>query len=138
MHVFCALMLKFSILCLLQRILRGYLIFVFSSPITQNMWVPWLNGLFGNVFSFCFHHSIFWFLSDELWKLKTHFKCFQVIETKVWCIFVNTHTMRDPPTTTFDSLSSHFFFFLLHYSFFFLYSSIHSFFLFSSFSPFSS
>ena len=26
---------------------------------------------------FCFHHSILWFLSYELWKLKTHFDCFQ-------------------------------------------------------------
>ena len=54
---------------------------LFSSPITQNWWIPWLKGLFEFVFSFCFYHSIFWFLSDELWKLKTHFRCFQVIKT---------------------------------------------------------
>ena len=24
----------------------------------------------------CFHYSIIWFLSDKLWKLKTHFRCF--------------------------------------------------------------
>ena len=56
------------------------LITLFPSPITQNWWVPWL---FGFVFSFCFHHSILWFLSDELWKLKTHFRCFQVIKTEL-------------------------------------------------------
>ena len=30
-----------------------------------------------SVFSFCFYHSILWFLSDELWKLKTPKMCFQ-------------------------------------------------------------
>ena len=45
------------------------------------------RSLFGFIFKFCFHHSIFWFLSDELWKLKTHFRCFQVIETELWWHF---------------------------------------------------
>ena len=76
--------------------LNGCLDFQFPSPITQNMWVPWLNGLFGDVFSFCFYHSILWFLSDKLWKLKTHFKCFQVMKQSYDDIFVNTHTLRDP------------------------------------------
>ena len=66
-----------------RKILRGCLDFQFPSPITQNMWVPWLNGLFGDVFSFCFYHSILWFLSNELWKLKTHFRCFQVIKIEL-------------------------------------------------------
>ena len=30
-----------------------------------------------SIFSFYFHYSILWFLSDELWKLITHFNCFQ-------------------------------------------------------------
>ena len=42
-----------------KRKIRGCLVFVFPSPITQNMWVPWLNGLFEDVFSFCFHKLIF-------------------------------------------------------------------------------
>ena len=32
--------------------------------------------LLGFVFSFCFYHSILWFLSNKLWKLKTYFRCF--------------------------------------------------------------
>ena len=56
---------------------------LFSSPITQNWWVPQQKGVFGFVFSFCFHHLILWFFSDELAKLKTTFWCFQVIETKL-------------------------------------------------------
>ena len=52
------------------------LIILFLSPITQNWWIPRLFGLFGFIFSFCFHHTIFWYLSDKLWKLKTHFKVF--------------------------------------------------------------
>ena len=50
---------------------------------------PMEKSLFGFVFKFCFHHLIFWFLSDKLWKLKTHFRCFQVIETELWCHFGN-------------------------------------------------
>ena len=49
-----------------NRALRGCLDFVFPSPITlftspiaQNMWVPGLNSLFGDVFSFCFYQSFF-------------------------------------------------------------------------------
>ena len=60
------------------------------------MWVPWLNGLFGDVFSFCFHHSIFWFFSDELWKLKTHFRCFQFPKLSFHGIFVIKHTCMRP------------------------------------------
>ena len=60
------------------------------------MWVPWLNGLFGDVFSFCFHHSIFWFFSDELWKLKTHFRCFQFPKLSFHGIFVIKHTCMGP------------------------------------------
>ena len=50
---------------------------------------PMERSLFGFVFKFCFYHSIFWFLSDKLWKLKTHFKCFQVIKTELWWHFGN-------------------------------------------------
>ena len=53
--------------------IRGCLDLLFPSLITQNMWVPRLRSLFG----FCFHHSILLFLSDELWKFKIHFRCFQ-------------------------------------------------------------
>ena len=59
-----------------SKILRGCLDFqfplpitLFPSPITQNMWVPWLTSVFDIVSSFYFHHSILWFLNDELWKL---------------------------------------------------------------------
>ena len=90
------------------------LITLFSLPITQKWWVPRLSSLFGCAFSFYFHHSILWFLSDELWKLKTHFKCFQVIKTEFPWHFGNkthvgvTHCQREvtlaqllriPPTT---------------------------------------
>ena len=79
--------------------LRGYLDFQFPSPITlfpslitQNWWVPRLSNMFGCVSSFCFHHSILWFLSDGLWKLKIHFKCFQAIKTQFpWHFRNKTH-----------------------------------------------
>ena len=81
----------------------GCLVFVFSlpitlfpSPITQNMWVPRLRNLFGIVFSFCFHHLILWFLSDKLWKLKTHFRCFQFPKLSFHGIFVNIFTWWPP------------------------------------------
>ena len=67
-----------------EKRLTCCLVFIFPSPIslfplpiTQNKWDPPQESLFGCVSSFCFHHSILWFLSDELWKLKTHFSCFQ-------------------------------------------------------------
>ena len=73
------------------------------SPITQKLWDPRRETLFGCVFKFCFHHSILWFLSDKLWKLKTHFRCFQVIETELWWHFCK-YTHIEGPTV----LSSHF------------------------------
>ena len=50
---------------------------------------PMEKSLFGFVFKFCFHHLILLFFSDELWKLKTHFRCFQVMETELWWHFDN-------------------------------------------------
>ena len=47
------------------------------------------RSLFGFIFKSCFYYSIFWFLSDKLWKLKTHFKCFQVIKIELWWHFGN-------------------------------------------------
>ena len=70
--------------------LRGVWICCFPSPITQNSLVPQLSSLFGCVFSFCFHYSILWFLSNKLWKLKTHFGCFQVIMA-FFVILLNHH-----------------------------------------------
>ena len=88
------------------------------------------------VFSYCFHYSIIWFLSDELWKLKTHFRCFQFHDSIFNDIFVIKHTLKDPlvrSAATFDlfffslgsmrwSSSSSFFpftrvFFFFHFSF---------------------
>ena len=124
--------------------LRGCLDLVFSithhsvsSLITQNWCAPWLFGLFGFVFSFCFHHSILWFLSDELWKLKTTFRCIWVMKTKLWRHFGKythiwgTHSQRVVKSgQTFCSLQhalSYFFFFffpfmlgLVFFFFFFL------------------
>ena len=81
-------------------LLFPFLITLFPSPITQTWRDSWLKSLFG----FCFHHSILWFFSDELWKLKTHFRCFQVIETELWWHFCKyTHiegpTVRGPAVT---------------------------------------
>ena len=48
--------------------------------------------LFGWVLDHCFYHSILWFLSDELWKLKTHFRCFQFLKLSFQWHFRNyTH-----------------------------------------------
>ena len=119
-----------------QRLFGGCLAFVFPSPITQNMWVPWLNGLFGDVFSFCFHHLILWFLVMSYGNWKHILSVFKLWKQNYDSIFVNTHTMRDPSTTTFASLSFFlfsFFFFLLHFSFFFICSLVHSLFLSFSF-----
>ena len=56
-----------------------------------------VSSLFGFVFKFCFHHSILWFLSDKLWNLKTHFRCFKVIKTKLWWHFCK-YTHIEGPT----------------------------------------
>ena len=93
------------------------------SLITQNLWVPWKKTLFGFVSSFCFHHLIIWFLSDELWKLKFSF------QNSIFSdISVIKHTLRDllvlssqiyllSPISRF-LLFFFFFSFLLHFSFF--------------------
>ena len=106
------------------------------------MWVPWLNDFFGDVFSFCFYHSIIWFLSDELWKLKTHFRCFQVMKTELWWHFCK-YTHIEGPTIRPFALSNTvvFFFFFFSFSFFFLFFVFHArshLSLFSSSSSFSS
>ena len=98
---------------------------LFPSLITQNWWVSRLSSLFGCVFNFRFYHSIFWFLSDELWKIKTHFKCFQVMDTELWWHFGKHTYLRNPQPVSsqirffflFLSLWVVFFFFLFSFSF---------------------
>ena len=88
---------KWDSMSLHTKKLRGYLDFQFLSRITQNWWIPRLSNVFGFVFNIFFHHSIFWFLSNELWKLKTHFRCFQVMENWVMWHFCNfTQQQWDP------------------------------------------
>ena len=70
---------------------------LFSSLITQKWWDPRKERLFGFVFKFCFPHSIFWFLSNELAKRKTSFGCFWVMETKLWWHFCK-YTHIEGPT----------------------------------------
>ena len=101
---------------------------------------PQRESLFGFVFKFCFHHSILWFFSDELWKLKTHFRCFQVMETKLWWQSCKYTHIEGPTSCNFWLHSPlFFFFFFFHFSFcttlFFLcyLASINSLFLFSFF-----
>ena len=110
---------------------------------------PQRESLFGFVFKFCFHHSILWFFSDELWKLKTHFRCFQVMETKLWWQSCK-YTHIEGPTSCNFWVHSPLFFFFFFFPLFFLYNSLLSllfgkhqffisfFFFFPSFSPFSS
>ena len=50
----------------------------------------------GYVLKFCFHHSIIWFFSDELAKLKTTFWCFWVMKTELWWYFDKYTHIRDP------------------------------------------
>lgn len=67
---------------------RGCLNFsVFSSRIIlfllltySKIQVPQSNILFGCVFKFRFHHSIFTKISNEFWKLKTSLRCFQILD----------------------------------------------------------
>ena len=96
---------------------------LFPSLITQNWWVSRLSSLFGCVFNFRFYHSIFWFLSDELWKIKTYFKCFQVMDTELWWHFGKHTYLRNPQHV---SSQIRFFFFSFHSG----WSSSSSFFLF--------
>ena len=90
--------------------------------------------LFGWVLDHCFHHSIIWFLSNELWKLKTLFKCFQfhnfvfncisIIKTTYWVPLVLSCQLSLLSPTG-HSLFSFFFFFNLFFHFsFFLSSSL--------------
>ena len=65
----------------------------------------------------CFHHSILWFLSDELWKLKTHFRCFQVMETKLWWQSCKYTHIDGPTSRNFWLHSPLFFFFFLFSTF---------------------
>ena len=109
------------------------LITEFSSPITQNQWVPWSKHLFGFVLSFCFHHLILTKLSDELQKLETSYRCFQVMEIELWWHFGNFTQLMPaftPPTALFipDQTPFASFQFLQHPSInFFLFSSQASF-----------
>ena len=105
--------------------LGGCLVFVFPSPITQKWWDPRRESLFGFVFKFCFHHLILWFLSNELWKLKTLFRCFQVMKTELWWQSCKYTHIEGPTNCNFWLHSSLFFSFfnfffsvLLHVSFF--------------------
>ena len=95
---------------------------MFPSLITQN-WGSHKKKkktLFGFVSSFCFHHSILWFLSDELAKLKTTFECFWVMETELWWYFYKythisgTHGQREVASLPFFFFSLLFLSFLLH------------------------
>ena len=98
------------------------------------MWVPWQKGVFGFVFNFCFYHSILWFLSDELAKLKTTFGCFQVMDTELWWHFGKYTHFWDP-----RSEKSHPYFFFsppYFFSHFFFTYSLNGFFLILSFSLF--
>ena len=69
---------------LFGRVVKG--LFGFLISITYNLKIvgPMMETSYetcldfnNSIFSFCFHYSILWFLSDELWKLITHFNCFQ-------------------------------------------------------------
>ena len=92
---------------------------------------PQRESLFGFVFKFCFHHSILWFFSDELWKLKTHFRCFQVMETKLWWQSCKYTHIEGPTSRNFWLHSPlFFFFFLLHFSFFLSFFFLYFFFFF--------
>ena len=71
-------------------------IILFLSPVSQNWWVPQQKGVLGFVLNFCFHHSILWFLSYKLTKLKTTFGYFQVMETESWWHFSKYIYLRDP------------------------------------------
>ena len=77
----------------------------FSISIIQIVWVQ--------LMSICLHE--FWIivsitLSDELWKLKTHFRCFQFQSSIFNGIFVIKLTY---PATMFDKQIFFFFFFLV-------------------------
>ena len=104
---------------LLRRLLRACLdgmsfewyhsIFCFHHP---NRVGPTDEHLFGWVLDHCFHNSILWFLSDELWKLKTHFRFFQFPNSVFNGIFIIKRTY---PTTMFDKRIYLFIFFLFFF-----------------------
>ena len=71
-------------------------ILVFPSLITQKWWDLCRERLFELVFKFCFHHSILWFLSNKLAKLKTSFESFWVMETKLWWHFCKYKHIEGP------------------------------------------
>ena len=56
------------------------------------------------------------FFSDELWKLKTYFRCFQVMETELWWHFCN-YTHIEGPTVRSFTLSNTVVFFFFFSSF---------------------
>ena len=94
------------------------LITLFPSLITKKWWDPRREACLDLFSSFVFitQFSDFWVMSYGNWKLILG--VFKLRKQSYDGIFVNTHTMRDPPTTTFDSLS--FFFFFFFSTFFFL------------------
>ena len=72
------------------------LITQFLSLITQKWWVPWSMSLFGFVFWICFIHSILTYLSNELQKLETSFRCFWVMEIEIRWHFRNFTQLMEP------------------------------------------
>ena len=71
---------------------------------------PTEEHLFGWVLDYYFHHSILWFLSDELWKLKTYLGVFSFHNFVFNGISVIKHTLRNPLV---KSVAKIFFFFLI-------------------------
>ena len=51
------------------------------------------------------------FFSDELWKLKTYFRCFQVMETELWWHFCNYTHIKGPTVRPFTLSNTVVFFF---------------------------
>ena len=97
--------------------LRGCLVFVFPSLITQKWWDPWRESLFGFVFKFCFYYSILWFLSDEIWKLKI-LRYFQVMETKLWWYFCKYTHIEGPMVRPFTLSNTRYLLFFFLFLFF--------------------
>ena len=90
---------------------------------------PTEEPLFVKIFERCFHHSKLQKSELELWKLKTHFRCFQVIENWVqWqtCKKIKFMGPMSSQNLLIDSTLAHFFFsFKSFFSPFPLYSSPH-------------
>ena len=72
------------------------LITQFPSLITKKWWDLRNISLFGFVFWICFHYSILTYFSNELQKLETSFRCFWVMEIKLWWHFRNFTQLIGP------------------------------------------